>query len=1025
VNCGTWPNGCDGGTISCGTCAFPLVCGATTHGECGGGLADGGSACSGPNCYLAECDAGSTTSLTGWVYDPAGLNVLYNVVVYVPQALPSTLTHGPTCNSCGSLYTGNPLTAATTDATGKFTLQNVPVMNDLPIVIQIGEWRRQMVLTTPLKACQSNTLGPFVALADGGPSTTPVFQLPSKENQPGADAGAGPWEGPGTIDDLPEIAVSTGGADSMECLLLRIGVSASEYTSGPYGTGHIHIYQGSATGTEHNAATTVDGGAPSSKGALWNSTTDLDAYDIVVLSCEGEETVGAQPTYLHTYATNGGRVFASHYHYKWFNQAPYSGENLGTWFTGSNPIYENANNDNQLNARIVQALADGGTPMKTWLGTVGALGGTAPAGELYIEVPRFNVEVTSANTPSENWIVPDDAGAYYYNTNTALPSSATEYFSFNTPTGGTGDASAPYCGRIVYSDLHVGAASNDYPTTSGNGDQPIVPTQCATGALSPQEKALEYMLFDLSSCVGSDSNLPTPPTCNPLLACPPSYTCGPYPNGCGTGNLNCGTCGDGGACVDGQCVSCAPLKACPANYTCGEWPDGCGGTLQCGSCEGGDACINGACSTGCTPQTCASQSIVCGYAGNGCGQVLPLCGSCPAGDACKNGACVSACTPLTACPAGVCGTIGNGCGGTVVCAPCTGSETCGGGGVHFECGQADANLCVPLTCGDQSISCGPAGDGCGGVLQCGECDGGTCGGGGSPGVCGSPNCTPLTCAPGQCGQTGDGCGGVLNCLTCAAPASCGGGGTNGVCGAGDANACNPNTTCTGTNCGLNGDGCGGTFTCACATGTCGGGGVAGVCGSPTCTPLTCAPGQCGMTGDGCGNPLTCLACTSPETCGGGGVNGVCGEGDANLCVPNTTCTLCGLNGDGCGGTFNCPCPTGETCGGGGVAGVCGSPVCTPKTCTQLNANCGQVADGCGGLTADCGTCTNGQTCGGGGTANQCGTPQCTPETCQQVGANCGPVADGCGGIIQCGTCVAPDTCGGGGTPSQCGSGGIR
>ena len=81
------------------------------------------------------------------------------------------------------------------------------------------------------------------------------------------------------------------------------------------------------------------------------------------------------------------------------------------------------------------------------------------------------------------------------------------YFSFDTPVNAApaADGGAPaYCGRAVFSDLHV---SGNPETT----DAPPPPSGCDTGALSPQEKALEFMLFDLSSCVIPDSQTPSGP----------------------------------------------------------------------------------------------------------------------------------------------------------------------------------------------------------------------------------------------------------------------------------------------------------------------------------------------------------------------------------------------------------------------------------------------------------------------------------------------------------------------------------
>jgi hypothetical protein len=156
------------------------------------------------------------------------------------------------------------------------------------------------------------------------------------------------------------------------------------------------------------------------------------------------------------------------------------------------------NSGSQSNGTIVQTLNGSNQPFPKgqvfaqWLGNVHALGVLgAPPSELPITPPMFNALVGPGNGPSQPWVV-DDA------------TKNTMYFSFDTPIGGVAaaDGGPPsYCGRAVYSDMHVSGNVPD-PVNSGG------PAACDQRALSPQEKALEFMLFDLSSCVIPDTEPP-------------------------------------------------------------------------------------------------------------------------------------------------------------------------------------------------------------------------------------------------------------------------------------------------------------------------------------------------------------------------------------------------------------------------------------------------------------------------------------------------------------------------------------
>jgi hypothetical protein len=467
-----------------------------------GGAHDGGVVCpSGLMCNVA-CSGGKSTTVTGTVYDPAARNPIYDVAVYVPATpltpLPKGVPTGKDACSCGALFASGAVVNTTTAVDGTFTLTNVPVGSRVPLVIQVGKWRR--LFHIPVTACTAN------------PQPDRSLSLPNSVLPTDTD------------DNMPDIAVSTGFADSLECLMTRIGLPPTEYVAGTGTPGHVHVFSGGLV--DGRSMCTASGicigqtepvpmaGAPASNTDLWATTDQLMNYDITLLSCEGGETYDANPAALEAYLNAGGRVFASHFHYGWF-AGPIATASLGQTYTApadwGNDLatwsLDTVDNDGVVPGYIDTTLNGSTMPfpkgiaLQQWLMENGALGVDVPAGDLSIWSPRYNAVVDAMDTPSQPWI-------------TSAPSAGgnTMYFSFDTPVDPT--TPGQYCGRAVFSDLHVAGD----PTTTDNPDE-APPTSCDTGDLSPQEKALEFMLFDLSSCVIPD-NVP-PPSPDASLPPPP------------------------------------------------------------------------------------------------------------------------------------------------------------------------------------------------------------------------------------------------------------------------------------------------------------------------------------------------------------------------------------------------------------------------------------------------------------------------------------------------------------------------
>jgi hypothetical protein len=416
------------------------------------------------SCYVDTNCGGSPTTITGTVYDPAGRNPINNAVVFVPNdptKLPAIPTGVRSCNLC-NVSIGDYVTVATTDPAGRFTLKGVPTGDNVPLVIQVGKWRR-MISVPMTRDCATVTLAAGTA------------RLPRNRAE----------------GNLPQMALLTGGCDNMACFLRSVGIDASEFTS-PNAGGRIDVYQGlGATGTGAPLSNGAAGDCTTGNCPLWSSTASLAAYDEVLLGCECSENNQTKPASslmaMYDYLHQGGILFATHSQATWFKNGPADFQAIATWTDGPT--------SGATGPFAVDTTFQAGNNFRAWLIDVDA--GNA-AGIIPLTAADVSTSVTTVPlyTTTTRWIydespLPDGGGAISGNV------KALSYRAPLPADAGPQDTISTYCGTAYFTDIHA-AGGQALEDTSGNPG--AVPAACDGGPMTAEEKALEFLFFDPASC---------------------------------------------------------------------------------------------------------------------------------------------------------------------------------------------------------------------------------------------------------------------------------------------------------------------------------------------------------------------------------------------------------------------------------------------------------------------------------------------------------------------------------------------
>lgn len=385
---------------------------------------------------------GQELTLTGTVYAPNGKDPVPGARVFIPDRVPELFAPEVKCEVCGTFGSSLTLWGETTGYDGKFAIADV-CPGTRVLVLQNGRFRRVVKLEI-----------------ESGKKTVALSADQTRMPRKAGEFTSG--------DSVPKIAVATGDYDKMECVLRKMGLDNSAFD----------LFEGA---NFLKSPRTL----PSFKDLIADYEK-LKTYNIVFINCT-ENTFEAQlakpevQDNLRRYVRAGGRLYVTDWSYDWLEQldifAPFIDFERGP----SNALPEaiNAATIGEEGITVDATIKD--EKLANWLGL---FPGAIANGRTTIEHFAIGwVMIHDVHKDVQVWVegkVTDQDGKI----DDVRPLTVT--FNFEN------------CGKALFSSYHTEGRDEEFSNFIPRPK--AFPDYCGSNS-SPQDRILEYLIFDIASCI--------------------------------------------------------------------------------------------------------------------------------------------------------------------------------------------------------------------------------------------------------------------------------------------------------------------------------------------------------------------------------------------------------------------------------------------------------------------------------------------------------------------------------------------